>query len=174
MNVIEKYTRALHASNLRDDAHHCQTEVLAAVALAGGLGSTLFRLKYASTESSVRANYANLLSAWFKIVQGKGVKRDWPSHVSTSAVARTALEHWLNDLCPDCGGKGHLPLPEVPNVLRDEDCAACGGNGKKPVRCNGRMLKYVTDMVECLDAMSAHAAAGAARRLVAAPNLEEI
>jgi hypothetical protein len=53
--------------------------------------------------------------------------------------------------------------------LLDEDCPACGGSGKKPIRCNGRTLKYVTDMVECLEAMTAHSASCAARRLIENP-----
>ena len=55
MNVIEKDTRATSASNLRDDAHHHQTEVLAAAALSGGIGTLLFRAKWGGDASTIPA-----------------------------------------------------------------------------------------------------------------------
>jgi hypothetical protein len=47
-----------------------------------------------------------------------------------------------------------MPESDNPEKLRKEPCPHRGGRGKKPIRCNGRLLRYVTDMVEALDAIA--------------------
>ena len=46
---------ALGSANLKDDAHHHATEVLAAAALSRDLGTKLFRVKYAGDATSYPA-----------------------------------------------------------------------------------------------------------------------
>ncbi|CUI09824.1 hypothetical protein BN2497_14425 [Janthinobacterium sp. CG23_2] len=161
MNVIQKYTRALASSNLRDDAHHHSTEVLAAAALCRDLGTKLFRVKYASDATT----YPALLEAWCEIVIGKASHRTWPPDVSPAKIARLSLDHWLNDVCPACTGRGYEPMRGKPAMLSDVACRTCAGSGRRAVAAKHNLVHLVEDMVEALDAMSAHAAGKAMKRL---------
>ncbi|KQQ32004.1 hypothetical protein ASF61_16860 [Duganella sp. Leaf126] len=160
-SVIQKYTRALGASNLRDDAQHHQTEVLAAAALCRDLGTKLFRVKYAGDASS----YSALLDAWREIVKTKAAHRTWPADVSPAKVARLSLDHWLNDVCPACTGRGYEAVRGQPTVLSDVACRACAGGGTRAVQAQHKLQHLVEDMVEALNAMSAHAAGQTMKRL---------
>ncbi|MDC8759045.1 hypothetical protein [Janthinobacterium fluminis] len=118
MNVIQKYTRALGSSNLRDDAHHHSTEVLAAAALCHDLGTKLFRVKYAGDATS----YPALLEAWREVVITKAAHRTWPADVSPAKVARLSLDHWLNDVCLACTGRGYEPVRGKASTMSDVPC----------------------------------------------------
>lgn len=163
MNVIQKYTSALGSSNLRDDAHHHSTEVLAAAALCRNLGTKLFRVKYAGDATS----YPALLDAWREIVKKKAGHRKWPEDVSPAKVARLSLDHWLNDVCPACTGRAYEPVRGQATVLSDFACRACSGSGTRPVTAQHKMLHLVEDMVEALNVMVAHAARQTLKRLAA-------
>ncbi len=163
MNVIQKYTRSITTSNLRDDAHHHHTEVLAAAALCRDLGTKLFRVKYASDATS----YPALLEAWREIVIGKAATRSWPADVSPAKMARLSLDHWLNDVCPACTGRAYEPVRGAPSVMSDVLCRTCRGTGRRAVKAKHNELKYVEQMVEALDAISAHAAGQTMKRLAA-------
>ncbi len=163
MNVIQKYTSALGSSNLRDDAHHHSTEVLAAAALCRDLGTKLFRVKYAGDATS----YPALLDAWREIVKSKAGHRTWPADVSPAKVARLSLDHWLNDVCPACTGRAYEPVRGQTTVMSDIACRACAGSGTRAVQAQHKMLHLVEDMVEALNAMAAHAAGQTMKRLAA-------
>ena len=167
MNVIQKYTSALGSSNLRDDAHHHSTEVLAAAALCRDLGTKLFRVKYAGDATS----YPALLDAWREIVKSKAGHRTWPADVSPAKVARLSLDHWLNDVCPACTGRAYEPVRGQTTVLSDIACRACAGTGTRAVQAQHKMLHLVEDMVEALNAMAAHAAGQTMKRLAAEMSL---
>lgn len=160
-SVIQKYTRAIGSSNLRDDAQHHQTEVLAAASLCRDLGTKLFRVKFAGDATS----YPALLEAWREIVIGKAALRTWPADVSPSKVARLSLDHWLNDVCPACTGRGYEMVRGQPTVLSDVACRACAGQATRAVQVQHKLQHLVEDMVEALNAMSAHAAGQTMRRL---------
>src|SRR5450830_1703335 len=131
MKVIEKYTRAVNSSNLKDDEHHHATEVLAAAALCETrLATKLFRVKYAADASS----YAALLAEWTEIVTFKSLLRTWPIDVSPKKVARLSLDHWLNDVCPACFATGFMSVPGHISMLSDLPCKACNGTAKRPVQ----------------------------------------
>lgn len=159
--TIQRYTRAIGASNLRDDEHHHSTEVLAAVALCRDLGAKLFRVKYAGDSTT----YPALLEAWREIVKGKAILRAWPADISPKKVARLSLDYWLNDVCEACTGLAYQHVPGVPTVLSDIACRACYGTGTRPIHVQHRVLTYVQDMVEVLNAMSAGAAGKAMKKL---------
>ncbi|ATD62513.1 MAG: hypothetical protein ACOH2S_27565 [Janthinobacterium svalbardensis] len=161
MNVIQKYTRAIGSSNLRDDAHHHSTEVLAAAALCRDLGTKLFRVKYAGDATS----YASLLDAWREIVKTKAAHRTWPADVSPAKVAKLSLDHWLNDVCPACTGRCYEPVRGQATVLSDVSCKACAGTGTRAVQVQHKLLHLVEDMVEALHAMCKHAAGQTIKRL---------
>jgi hypothetical protein len=164
MGIVEKYCRATQSSNLKDDAQHHSTEALAAVALSdlgfNGIGNLLFRVKYANDATS----YRRLAERWETIVLAKSQHRKWPSHVPPKKVAELALAHFLNDVCPGCSGKGHLPLDAAP-ILSDDPCPVCAGRGTVDVDCERRLEDYVKDMVESLNEMVRHAGALALRKL---------
>lgn len=162
MNVIEKYARAVSSSNLRDDEHHHQTEVLAAAALCETrLATKLFRVKYAADATS----YAALLEDWTEIVTFKSLLRTWPVEVSPKKVARLSLDHWLNDVCRVCSGTGLQTLQHQLSVLSDLPCKACAGTAKRPVQVKHNLMTYVADMVESLEAMTIQAGGEAMRKL---------
>lgn len=158
--LAQRYSRATQSSNLKDDSHHYQTEVLAAVALSSAFGSLLFRVKYANDATSHNA----LLEKWTVLVEQKSVFRGWPSHIVPATVAATSLEYWLCDICEHCEGKGYHALAGAP-VLSDDPCKVCKGSGKKPLTCEKRIRDYVEDMVQTLERMTLHAGSEAMRKL---------
>ncbi|MDT0355673.1 hypothetical protein RJO15_07850 [Herbaspirillum huttiense F1] len=162
MNVIEKYARAVNSTNLKDDEHHHSTEALAAVALCQTrLASKLFRVKYAADATS----YAALLEKWTEIVTFKSLLRTWPIEVSPKKVARLSLDHWLNDVCQECGGTGVQALPGHLNVLSDLPCRVCSGTAKRAVQAKHNIKSYVSDMVEALESMTIQAGGEAVKKL---------
>lgn len=167
MNVIHQYTHAVSSSNLRDDAHHHSTEVLAAAALCRGLGTKLFRVKYAGDATS----YPALLEEWRAVVESKAALRTWPPDVSPRKIARLSLDHWLNDVCPACTGRGYQSVRGVPSVMSDIACGSCGGTAKRAVEAKHNLVRLVEDMVEVLNAMSAHAAGQTMKRLASEMDL---
>lgn len=152
MKIIQQYSAAVVSSNLKDDAHHHQTEVLGAVAMSGELASDLFRTKYSLQAKA----YDSLLASWKIVVKTKAVTRQWPREVSANKVARLSLDYWLNDVCTYCVGKGHLRITTDTSgrgTLSDDPCPGCNGTAKRPIDVKPQMIvKYVTEMVESLEA----------------------
>ena len=161
MNIIKNYSIAVLSSNLRDDAHHHATDVLAAVALSGKLGSKLYRVKYCNDASS----YSNLLDTWIEIVSGAAKRRNWPKESRARKVATLSLEHYLKDICLVCKGRGHVPHGGIDRVLSDEVCPCCNGTAKKRIEAPHAILKYVQEMVEMLESTALQASDSANRRL---------
>lgn len=162
MNVIEKYARAVTSTNLKDDEHHHNTEVLAAAALCETrLATKLFRVKYAADATS----YPALLAEWTEIVTFKSLLRTWPIEVSPKKVARLSLDHWLGDVCQECNGTGVQALPGHLSILSDLPCRVCSGTAKKPVQVKHNLKNYVSDMVESLEAMMIQAGGEVVRKL---------
>lgn len=173
VKVAQSYSRATQSSNLKSDEFHFDTDKLAAVALIGQtdangvpdalrrLGTLMFRVKYSNDATS----YPRLLLEWTEVVQGKAAGRKWPKEVSPKKIARLSLEYWQNDVCLTCGGKGHLAVRHVPNVLSDDPCFACHGTAKRPIEAKHNLIQYVTDMVECIEEMTRYAGSQAMRKL---------
>ena len=187
MGIVQSYARATVSSNLRSDEHHHDHEKLAAVALSGLADGSwphsnlLLRVKYAGDSSS----YSTLAEEWRAHVKIKAALRGWPLEVSASKIARLSLDHWLNDVCPLCVGRGSLPHEGIANVLSDEPCPACAGTGVRPIDLKPSAIKhfatdvchwwpiirpvmliqYVTDMVEVLNVMTIRAGSEAIRKL---------
>jgi hypothetical protein len=157
----------VQSSNLRDDAQHHNTEPLAAVALSGGqgvlaIGNLLFRTKYANDATS----YPELLAKWKVIVAAKAAHRKWPKHIVAAKVANMSLDHFLNDVCPVCTGRAHVPIENGGRaVLSDRPCPACQGTGTKPLQCEPNWKDYILDMVESLNDITRNAADVAMRKL---------
>lgn len=195
MGIVKKYARATISSNLRDDAYHHDHEKLAAVAAAGLIdgvwphSNMLLRVKYAGDASS----YPRLAEEWRALVKIKAALRGWPVEVSASKVARLALNHWLTDVCPACGGRGGLPHNEITSVISDDPCPVCAGAGTRPLELRpvavrdygsaticiwfphirpARLIPYVQAMVELLEGLTIRAGSEAIRQLAGdMPNL---
>jgi len=88
--------------------------------------------------------------------------------VSPKKIARLSLDHWLNDVCPECFGTGFRATPDSPSLLSDIPCKACKGTAKRQVQAKHNLLNYVSDMVESLEAMTVQAGREAVRKLATA------
>lgn len=159
-SVIKKYTRATVSSDLTSDAYHTDTDALAAVALSDKeMGSLLFRVKYAYDASS----YKRLEEFWRYFVKVKAVVHNWPQHINEQVVADQVLAYWLNNQCRPCGGRGYLEL--IPRVLDDDPCPHCDGSGKRPIEVNGRLKKYVLEMLDTIERLMIQASGQAMEKL---------
>lgn len=161
VKLAQRYVKATQSGNLMNDRYHVDTDYLAAIALSRKLGSLLFRVKYGNDATSFNA----LLLAWEKIVIDKATVLDWPAHISRRKVAALSLAHWLNNICVECGGKGYLPLENVPQVISDKMCPVCLASGTKPLACDGQHQKPVAEMCAALHEMTIRAGARAMKKL---------
>lgn len=161
VGIIQRYSCAAISSDLTDDEHHHSTEVLAAVALSGQLGSQIFRVKYSNDATT----FNQLFNVWKEIVKQKAKDRKWSIEGGTTEIARLSLEHWLTDVCPACMGRGHQPHSGIPNVLSDDPCPVCNGTAKRKINAPQNVIQYVTDMVEVLETMTLRAGSNALRKL---------
>jgi hypothetical protein len=160
MSLAERYARATLSGNLRNDALHNVTDVLAAMALSGGLSGRLVRVKFANDWSG----YKRLLDHWTWIVSEKAVRRTWPDHIPVDTVAHLSLRHWLCSICPACTGLKRIKVLGAP-VLAERDCPVCRGTGMVELRCEPRLRDYVLDMVEEVDGAFRNGMARASRKL---------
>lgn len=181
MSFENQYSTALTSSNLRDDEHHRQTEVLAAAALAdlrgGGLvfGSYLARARLADavprkTFEGGCQNLAVLLRVWTAAVTQKGADRGWlkikhawditAARAMYAKIARVSLAHWLGGECEVCNGT---------RIANSRACTHCDGDGREPVKGGALEVKYTKDMIsELEDLYQSHSArAGAKMRRAA-------
>lgn len=158
MGLIQRYVRAVGSGNLKNDALHGDTDVLAAMALSSHFGGLLARVKYFNDHAS----YYRLLEQWTVIVAAKAARRSWPEHVPVGKVAYLSLTRWISCLCPACTGVGKLKVFNAP-LRADQDCPVCNGSGETELRCDPRLRDYILDMVEELT-MDEHRAAERARR----------
>lgn len=165
MQIVQRYATAAVSSNLKNDEHHTATDVLAAVALSSDIGHLLFRLKYCND----RSVYGRLLDAWVAKIGKKAARRGWLHNAERVAVA--ALQHWINDVCPSCSGRGHKKMPDAP-MLCDEACELCNGSGKRALRCDDDIVELVKDSLQMLDSLTYEAGGNAMRKL--ADNMQNI
>lgn len=168
MEFVDRYARALGASNLQDR----QTEPLIAAAFAaasatGELGPLLLRVKYVDDPMRAPGNLAQLLRLWTVHVAKHGRARKWASEKTSwdaqtaqnlyRTVAELSLAHWLDGACTSCGGSGQ----------HDNDaCRDCEGRGEAPVQHPGAFVRErVKDMVSELHGIASDHAARANARL---------
>jgi DnaJ-class molecular chaperone len=173
---VEKYTRSVNSSDLRDDELHHATDALVAAALADAsgsgavLGSLLARVKYAdgtvhkSFEAGT-ANLASLVRAWTLIVTEKGRSRGWMKPTTEwdvlaalslyKRVAEQSLAYWLDGHCEVCHGA---------KVTRDRrTCTCCGGTGRAAIEGGRFETDKIKDMVSELEGLfQAHSGRAAA------------
>jgi hypothetical protein len=111
--------RAVNSRNLSwAESHISDVDILTARGMSGSsLGADLERLKYGYDQNAYRA-CVDQLSTKFQ--------RSHRRRASASLV-HTALHEFLDDLCPDCGGRTSIQL----DVDEFANCAACNGTGQR-------------------------------------------
>jgi len=177
MSFAERYLNALNSSNLQDDEHHRQTEVLAAAALAdlsGGsgvvFGSMLARAKLDGVPreaiGSGSHNLAVLVRVWRQTVLQKGKDRKWLKIVQTwdihalegicNKIALQSLAHWLGGECTVCNGT---------KINAGRACTHCTDTpGREPVEGIGLLRERIMDMISDLEGLyQSHAARAGAK-----------
>ena len=148
MNIIEKYSRSTYSSNLRDDDNHHQTEPLLAVALSdkSGIGSFLWRIKYAN-DASV---YKPLLIKWTDIVERKSIKESWGKSIDFRQIARLSINYYIDDICKECNGTGKEKHLSNDQLLSDDDCKICNGTAKNKIPGFKNQIEYVARCIDVL------------------------
>jgi hypothetical protein len=145
---IERYIRSTKSSNLKDSPHDTNVEPLISIAWSGvRMGSVLYRVKYGNDAHS----YTELLTAFTeKLTQkSKNPHKHWPQHIRPAAVAKIALDYWLNPICYICKGRGEdVKINQHGGI--DRECHGCGSTGKRPPKADKRVYEYVLDAISLL------------------------
>lgn len=141
--IRERYSAATRSSNLRDSPTHHGTDVLAAMALVGGMGGLLIRLKVGLDHTS----YPQALEQWRDRVTQMADRRHWPTSIQPARVANESMKYWLNNICPECTGLKYVKHEKSP-TLQSECCPCCDGTGTKPMNFAPEIRKF------CLDALA--------------------
>lgn len=141
MTIIDRYTSAVHSSNLKskEATTFSDSDVLGAAAFASKpvrvvngvevrgspLGIALMRLFAGDNTAS-----ADLVHVMASSLKGKskreGVPMKW---VQCEDIARAVLAWYRDGICKVCGGHGKEKLVGAPG-LSDRNCGACKGTGR--------------------------------------------
>jgi hypothetical protein len=145
MTVREKVGVALNSGNLMfSDIAERPIDRVAALGMAHWLGRELFALKYAAQVTTARK----------RAVAGhiaRRLARPRPVDALTLRVALLALEGWLYDRCPICGGRkfvgGDRQNPNEPSTVKP--CPRCEATGRLVLRDQdvARMLRVPVHQV---------------------------
>lgn len=158
--IQERYASSSISSDLTDDAHHHALDVVAAVAMAGGIGGLLYRVKYALDASS----YPQLRTAWHDLIIETADKRHWPTNINLRRLSSITLDYWINDRCGDCNALGFGKFANAP-MLTGDVCVMCDGTGTRPFTCDSTMRRYAIDSISNLECIASEAGAAARRKL---------
>jgi hypothetical protein len=138
--VEEKYTSAIHASNLRVEADKGgSADVLIAVGWSPSrLGAALMRLHS-------EQDAAESLRSFAGVHEQLDVQASrWGMPVATTSAV---LTYWLAPLCKACQGRKFETVPDSP-ALSAKRCGCCRGEGVARIPCgdDGRkLLGYIED-----------------------------
>lgn len=130
----ERIGRALNSNNLRQDELHSDVDVIAALAFASRLGSSLQSLKSGGHLNQLPDSVYLLSLALIRSGRRKriGISRD-----KAEMVSRQALLEWLIQICRSCNGTGHKlsdytvkPVRHLRKKNSDDMCPHCNGTGK--------------------------------------------
>lgn len=128
----ERIGQALNSKNLKQDELHSDIDVVAALAFASRLGSSLQSLKSAGHLNEI-GNSIYLLS--ITLSRAGRRKRIGISKDKAEVVARQALLEWLINICRSCNGTGHklssyaAPPLHKPKRNSSDSCSHCNGTG---------------------------------------------
>jgi hypothetical protein len=158
--VQERYARATQASNLADDAHHHQLDIIKAVALAGGLGGLLIRVKIGLDATS----YPQLVGQWKLHITRMADTKHWPTCIKPEKVAVEVLRYWLNNVCAECTGVKFVRHEKSPS-LKAEICPCCDGTGSQPPKFANEYRRYALDAMAELEEIDLAVGINASMRL---------
>lgn len=133
MATNERIGSALNSGNLRADELHHDIEIVAALAFASRLGSTLQALRSAGHNSELQ-NSIELLSN--TLIRAGRRKRIGIGQDRAAVIAQQALLEWMIRICKACNGTGtklqsYAPPTKfnVPRRKQSDSCWHCNGTG---------------------------------------------
>lgn len=127
----ERIGRALNSSNLRSKSFHGDVDVVAALAFASALGSSLQSLRSAGNDSELKQSIELLSHA---LVRGLRHKKIGINRGTAVVVAKQALLEWMIQICKLCNGSGKVlaDYSGKPPALKGSglnSCLHCEGTG---------------------------------------------
>lgn len=132
--IQERYGVAASAGQLDDDMSRARpVDVITAVAHAAGrhpLGAALWMLRYAGHRASFGPARRELaLQAW-----RLAVRRKWRMRrMEVELITHRLLQWYAFGHCDSCEGRRFMTLPQAPQILSDQVCASCRGEGHPPI-----------------------------------------
>ena len=159
LTTAEKYSSAIHASNLRVEAEKPGAgDLLIAVGWSPSrLGAALMRLHTEYDGAGLSRNPSKIDAAllFSKLRSLGGVRREAEMQAFTWRIgdargtAFAVILYWLDQRCKACGGRGAKVIPGTPS-LQAKPCHVCHGSGKAtpPHGEDGkRLANYLDDCV---------------------------
>lgn len=129
VKIIDRYSTAIHTSNLKSDATTtwADIDVIGAAGIAGKytpLGVGLARMLAGGGRGEVVAILSNMV---FK----RRLKHDIKiTYVQAEDIAKAVLAWWRDGTCQPCGGRGSTKIKDAPSL--GDECKHCQGTGKIP------------------------------------------
>lgn len=136
MRITDRYSTAIHSSNLKSEERtfNSDTDVLAAVAFASRvhpLAAALTRL-FAGDNGAAPEIIETLAKMSWKKARTMGVKL---AYVQAEDLARACLAWHRDGVCKPCKGHGNLLMPGS-TTIGSQECKACRGTGRMPFEKN--------------------------------------
>lgn len=134
----ERYGSAVSHGQLRQRAERpTAADAIAAAGMAGRrepLGLALWRTKYANDRHAFLHAQALLMLRVANVAR----RRRWPETPKVLKLLAASVMRWsVFNVCPTCSGRGQLVVegsdPSGRQVLSDELCPACHGDGVTPI-----------------------------------------
>lgn len=130
----ERYGTAIGAGRLRQRMEGlAAADVVGAAGFAGAsqpLGIALWRAVYGNDRHAYVQAGQLLISATLTMAR----KRRWQERPKALKSLAVAVLQWsVFGVCPQCAGRGLLPVDGVPNVMSDDPCPGCHGDGATPI-----------------------------------------
>lgn len=128
MSSHERIGRALNSKNLRQDEHHTDADVVAALAFAPQLGASLQALFSAGHTEELSRTVFLLTNT---LVRAGRRKRIGFGHRRAETIAQQALLEWTVKVCRSCNGTGSrlASYSFDAEPVRAGSCLHCEGTG---------------------------------------------
>ena len=133
----ERIGRALNSSNQRSQSFHGDVDVVAALAFASALGSSLQSLRSAGNDSELAKSIGLLSHALIRALRHKkiGINRE-----TAVVVSKQALLEWMIQICKLCNGSGKV----LSNYSGKSEPALKAGGSNSCLHCEGTGLFFPT------------------------------
>jgi hypothetical protein len=163
----ERVIHALNSGNLKDETWETSAHIVASLGAAQignrkhlSLGALMLHIKAGHTSFIPR-----LLALLALHVRSRAVRDKWAGVTRERAhiLARTALAHYLDPLCPVCNGVGRVGELGQVIVICSRRYGGCGGTGRKEESWHGWMER-VKDVLSMLGRWEGYASSGTRRQ----------